>query len=250
MALARKLFVGTFHKTGTVLLASVFRLLSHRLGLVFWQPKAEVWKQGKSAAPDFDWDICFDSLSRFLVDETLFTGDLRCVISLRDPRDVVISSALYHLTSPEKWLHRPREEFDGKTYQQALAALVGDHERLVFEMDHSAARTIKRMLAVDQSDRRIHVVRLDRLIVDLDFQEYRRMFEFLGFDGRALEVCLDAAHARSAPHRDVRPGHFHHGDSAVWKQRFTPALAQAFEARFPGAVERLGYEPTLLRGTA
>ena len=33
MALARKLFVGTFHKTGTVLLASVFRLLSHRLGL-------------------------------------------------------------------------------------------------------------------------------------------------------------------------------------------------------------------------
>lgn len=33
MALGRKLFVGTFHKTGTVLLASVFRLLSHRLGL-------------------------------------------------------------------------------------------------------------------------------------------------------------------------------------------------------------------------
>lgn len=33
VALGNKLFVGTFHKTGTVLLASVFRLLSHRLGL-------------------------------------------------------------------------------------------------------------------------------------------------------------------------------------------------------------------------
>lgn len=250
MALDRKLFVGTFHKTGTVLLASIFRRLAHDLGLVFWQPRAEVWKRGTTAAPDFPWDICFDSMSRFLADAALFRGDLRCVISMRDPRDVVISSARYHATAPEKWLHRPTDAYGGATYQEALLALDNDHDRLVFEMDNAAARTIARMLEVDQSDPRIHIVRLDRLIVDIDFAEYRAMFEFLGFEGHALSVCLNAAQERSALHRGVRPQHVNHTTPSIWKERFTPALAQAFERRFPGVAERLGYEPTFARGAA
>jgi hypothetical protein len=250
MTLDRKLFVGTFHKTGTVLLASVFRDLAHDLGLTFWQPRAVVWKTGHTAAPDFPWDICFDGLSRFLADPGLFRGDLRCVISMRDPRDVVISSARYHAASPEKWLHRPSDAHGGATYQETLNALPSDDDRLVFEMDHSAARTIAQMLAVDRGDPRIHVVRLDRLIVDADFKEYRAMFEFLGFTGEALSVCLNAAHRRSALHRSDRPSHFNHDTPSLWKERFTPALAQAFESRFPGVAEKLGYEPTFAQGAA
>ncbi|HWA89543.1 MAG TPA: sulfotransferase domain-containing protein [Rhizomicrobium sp.] len=245
MAGDRKRFVGTFHKTGTVLLASVFRHLAHDLGLIFWQPRAVVWKTGRTAKPDFPWDICMDSQSRFLADAELFTGDLRCVISIRDPRDVVISSARYHMTAPEKWLHRPDAAFGGATYQQALNALATDHERYVFEMDHSSAQTIAGMLAVDRGDPRIHIVQLDRLIVDAEFEEYRRMFEFLGFEGEALSVCLHAAQNRSALHRSDRPAHFHHEAPELWKRDFTPALAEAFEARFPGAAQKLGYEPTL-----
>jgi hypothetical protein len=186
-------------------------------------------------------------MSRFLTDAELFRGDLRCVISIRDPRDVVISSARYHATAPEKWLHRPHEAFGGATYQEALCAL-DDDDRLLFEMDNAAARTIGLMLEVDQSDPRIHIVRLDRLIVDTDFEEYRGMFEFLGFEGAALSVCLAAAQERSALHRGVKTRHFNHTAPAIWKERFTPALADAFERRFPGAAEKLGYEPTFPRG--
>lgn len=246
----RPIFVGTFHKTGTVLLRGIFEEVARRLDLTFCEPKEVFWKTREFAHRDFD--IFFDGGTRFLRHRKLFGLEARAVISIRDPRDVVIGSALYHARAPEKWLHVPSEKFAGRTYQQALNALESDHQRLVFEMDHSSALTIANMLAVDQNDPRIAVVRLDRLIVDCNYEEYRRMFAFLGFMGEAPETCLEAARERSAFNRAFRPEHVNHPEPAAWRERFTPApaLAQAFETRFPGAAEKLGYEPTFLRETA
>lgn len=240
----RPIFAGTFHKTGTVLMAGIFRELAKRLDLVFWQPKPFVWKQEAPIEAGFHWDICADGNSRFLSRKDFFRGDVRCVLCIRDPRDVVISSAAYHVKAAERWLQVPREEFGGKTYQQAICAIEDEDERLVFEMDNAAGNTIRRMLAIDWSDERIYVTRLDRLIVDYELAEYRRAFTFLGFGGDALDTCLNVARAKSIFTRTALPPHVRHVAPAVWRERFTPALAAAFEERFPGADERLGYEPT------
>jgi hypothetical protein len=241
MALQQLVFVGAFHKTGTVLLSSVFRSAAKKLGLVFWplsESKPNMHRPADFVPPDFPWDICFDGHCRFLQLPQL-------LVSIRDPRDVVISGASYHCKSDESALHVPRKRFGGRTYQQAISALPSDEEKLVFEMDHLGKQTIERMLAVDPSDPRIFITRLETLVTDYEFAEYSRIFSFLGFGDQEREVLLEAASRQSVfSGGRTRDGHVQDGRPAQWRSKFTPLVAQEFERRFPGAAERLGYEAT------
>jgi hypothetical protein len=206
-----------------------------------------MWATTGYIAPDFHWDICFDGHSRFLGIDGLFTGDVRGVISVRDPRDVVVSSALYHMKASEKWLHIPKKQFGDKTYQQTICALGSDEERFLFEMNNYAKRTIRRMLGFDRSDPRLRLVKLEQLMADRELEEFRAIFAFLGFRGEALETCVAIARERSVFSDGFKPtAHVRHTTPALWKERFTPELAKEFEKRFPHAAEKLGYEPTFV----
>jgi hypothetical protein len=236
------IFVGTFHKSGTILLGDIFERAASRLGLVFLKPAKGFWDKGAAPRPDFD--ILFDGASRFLRSPRVFSRDARALVSIRDPRDLIVSAALYHMNSKERWVVMPSEHFSGKSYQQMLRALPDDAARFIFEMDHAAARTITKMLEVDRNDTRVFVTGLDRLMTDRELDEYRRIFAFLGFGGEALATCLDIAAECSVFSGRVESGHVRHAAPGFWRERFTPALADAFERRFPGAAERLGYAPT------
>lgn len=250
MKLQRPIFVGTFHKTGTVLMAGIFRSAARKLDLVFWplyESKPKFKDAAEYAPPNLHWDICFDGHSRFLKSKRLFGADALGVISIRDPRDVIVSSAAFHCKSTEPWLHAPRRKFGGKTYQQVICALPNENARLLFEMENRAKQTIDEMLGIEQGDPRLLITRLETLMTDVDFLEYRKLFSFLGFEGPSLEVCLGVARAHSIfSGKAKRAGHVQHGRGAIWKDRFTPEIAAEFERRFPGAAERLGYEPTLV----
>jgi hypothetical protein len=238
----RPIFIGTFHKTGTILLGDIFERIAGRLGLTFFKPKMDFWRKRGRVALDFD--ILFDGATRFPRHKRVFRDGARAVVSIRDPRDLVVSAALYHLGSKERWVTTPTEHFGGKTYQEALRALPDDAARFVFEMEHHCAKTIERMLKIDRNDKRILVTGLDRLMTDRGLDEFRKLFTHLGFGGEALETCLAVAHDCSVFSGKVESGHVRHTAPGFWRDHFTPALSTEFERRFPGAAEALGYEPT------
>ncbi len=231
--LAHPVLVGTFHKTGTSLMRKVFREVAKKHALRFW-------RRSKDREPDA-WDICFDDHSSFL-EAGLLGKRSRCVISIRDPRDIVISAARYHVWAREPWLDVPRRIYNGRSYREAIASLPTERERFIFEMDNSSGGTIKRMLAIDQADERILVVRLDDLIVDRDYVQFGRIFRFLGFSEEVVPSCLAVARRHSLFDKKFKSNdHVQHTTPALWRTEFDDDLNAEFASRFGSAIEQLGY---------
>src|ERR1700749_2106032 len=125
----RPIFIGTFHKTGTILMEGIWDRGASQLGLKLFKPRVDFWRNRGPLTADFD--VLFDGASRFLRHGKRFRAAWRGVVCIRDPRDLIVSAGLYHLNAPERWLHRPSERFGGKTYQEALRALPDNETRFL-----------------------------------------------------------------------------------------------------------------------
>ncbi len=93
-----KILVGTFHKSGTVLMQSIWAQACRSMGIAIWMMNRH------SKPPNPNWQVAFHYDSEF--------GDLplqhlhRGLIVIRDPRDLLISGMHYHRKSQELWLHQ------------------------------------------------------------------------------------------------------------------------------------------------
>jgi hypothetical protein len=102
----------------------------------------------------------------------------------------------------ERWLHVKQPAFGDRTYQEAINALPDDAARYLFEMDNSAKKTIRAMLRWADPPDNFCVTRLEVLATDYEFEEFRRIFTFLGFEGKELKACLKVAREVSLFSRD------------------------------------------------
>ncbi|WP_374764154.1 hypothetical protein [Yunchengibacter salinarum] len=222
--------IGTYHKTGTV-----------------WMRDSAI-----AAAQALDWPLFegadgFNGPGIYFDDHTAFpapllkaaTGGFRLI---RDPRDVVIAGEQVHRRGKEAWLLEPQDRYGGRSYRDALLATGSPHDALVFEMDGAAGDTIRAM--VSHSDTApLARARYETLADDASGVETRALLAAAGLIGSSLDAFLEAiaAHAPYAGGRvslnQVRSGHI-----ALWQGVFDQALGRAFQARFPDALERLGYE--------
>ena len=108
--LPNKILIGTHHKTGTVWFSSIFQYICHYHSLNFYA--------GKQDGLPLQFDVFFQDHSVFDLDS--IGVPFRGIHIIRDPRDVIISGSFHHQKSKEKWLHRPRENLQGLTYQQKI----------------------------------------------------------------------------------------------------------------------------------
>lgn len=231
-------FVGTFHKTGTVLLGTIFGTLNA-------QKRIRLWRSDWQAKELQNWDVQFHYDSRFALPRHIadLPKDARVVISVRDPRDLLVSATRYHADSTEPWLHEPQARFDGRTYQEVLSALKTRDEKLLFELNHSSGNVIHRMLQVPWADHRILRVRLEDLMADRDLMQFEKLFTHLGMSGGLLEAALEAARRHSLFNAPARShSHSRGGFAGEWQDRLSKEVAAAFEAKFPNAPSILGYE--------
>ncbi|MFW6314109.1 MAG: hypothetical protein ACOC0S_00825 [Desulfohalobiaceae bacterium] len=133
--------IGTHHKTGTVWMDPVFRLLAKKIGVPFVHlPGMNLREQPqelKRIAAAQGPCIFFDTHSRF-PDSFLQGIEFRGLHLLRHPKDVAISCARYHQFSEEKWLHRPWQEYQGRTYQEVINSLPTFWDRVAFELNNIA----------------------------------------------------------------------------------------------------------------
>jgi hypothetical protein len=244
----RILCVGTHHKTGTIWMQQVFKALSGTLDL----PKFSMWKRAVKRIPETgrvlgtNWDSAFPA-------DLMRRDDVLFVHIIRDPRDVLLSGARYHETAPatkEDWLHEPRAEFDGLTYQQKLLDIADPEDRLLFEMAHKHAETLQQMLNWDYTNPNSIEWRYENLIADTDCTMFRDALTRFGLTPDQVEKGVRAfwdnslfgGMADPAQRKDVVAGHVSSGAARQWPTKLPHRVARAYLDRFGDDLIALGYE--------
>lgn len=236
------IMVCTHHKTGTVWMQSIFKDISEKLGVEFvnyWKDKGlNSLKKGNRKKIILNYHSIFDMELLSNLD------DLRMMHVVRDPRDVLISAACYHEKASEGWLHIPREEFGGKTYQEAILELKSLPEKISFEMNNSTYQTICDMVDWDYNRDDCIEVRYEDLFDDELLIIFTRVFEFLGFEAHEIAYCRSAAvkYSLFGKMSKRKNSHIRSGSTKQWKRHFSCELAREFCKRFPTALGTLGYE--------
>jgi hypothetical protein len=235
--------VATHHKTGTVWMDGVFKGIAKDLGVACIDFKAQYSELDELLEKPF---ILLNTDSEFgKYGSILDRKDVRTLHVIRDPRDVVISAMHYHRHARESWLHEPVHAYDNCTYQHRLNGLPSRTQQYVYEMDHSSNATVKDMLKWQYGRTNCFEARYETLRSDGDLVYWHKVLTFLGFDGSELEIATRRFWQNSLFGGLPRLGnkHIRCGTVAQWRHEFNVPLAYAFVSRFPGALQKLGYEP-------
>jgi len=162
---------------------------------------------------------------------------------IRDPRDVIISGAFYHMRSSEHWLHLPRDDCNGSTYQELIKEL-DPESALFFEMERYGAHTIRQMANWDYSDSRFLNVKYEDLMRDEKQVLFESIFQFLGLNNNIIQEALAHTKSNTISPGDERPKdpHVRSGAPEQWRQTFKRAHGRRFLELFGNVLIDLGYE--------
>ena len=229
-----KILIGTHHKVLTKYLTRVFS--------AFAAASKRSLSSGTGDRLDYGADILLDHHSRF--DFSKVNPPVVGIHVRRDPRDLLISAARYHLTSKESWLHKPLDRLAGKTYQEYLRALPTFEEQLLFELDGAAAYDIRQMLDWPYGIHGINEWRYEDLVTYGGLQKNLKQIaaewplsaiELRVLSGLFLHYSVFGSGSRGYAHiRNPRPSQY--------KDSFSKRVEDRFREVLPGALERLGYD--------
>jgi hypothetical protein len=227
-----QILVGTHHKVLTVFFGRVFR--------IFAGSSRRSWSRGKLDELDYASDVLLDHHSQFDFGRT--KREWQGLHVVRDPRDLLISAATYHLRASEAWLHVPMDEFGGLTYQQYARALPDMEQRLLFEIDHSGGRNIAEMLSWTYNRPGMVELRYEDLVGPRGTENFARALTTwqLTAGERRLLVRIFEYFAIGGPGAEGNI-HIRNPQSGQWRSAFTQAVREKFNARFPNALEKLAY---------
>ncbi len=227
------ILVGTHHKTGTLWMQGIFRNICRQFHLTYFQGEQE-------NLPDH-FDVFMQNHSKF--DFNSLPRNYRGIHIIRDPRDRIVSGAFYHQKSKEEWLHRPFERFDGMTYQEKINSFEHFDNKLMFEMENSGRWGNEEMFSWDYENPNFLNIKYEELIEDEDLFLFHKIFNFLGFPGKAIPAVLQCAYDNSLFSGNVKKSlHVRSGASKQWQTYFKPRHKKRFVELFDDALIRLGYE--------
>lgn len=240
--------IGTHHKTGTLWMRAVFRKLAQATGV----PERPVYPgTGPRIVPPRTRIYLTAWSSRF--PEWLPTRpDVRILHLIRDPRDVLLSGMRYHRHAPvagEAFLHRPRDDLGGLTYQAHLNALPDDAARLRFEMGEKHAITLREMLDWEYGRPNAVELRYEDLIADTECRRFREALRHLGLPEQEVETGLDiywnnalfGGLADGARRRGRVRSHVADGRGGQWRRALPRSVAVAYAERHGADLVALGY---------
>lgn len=230
-----KIFHACYHRCGTVWFSNILRQLAVKTGLKFCD--------GEEAKQASDSDIILYPHSRVDVNQL---GHYRGSHMVRDPRDMMISGYFYHLWTKEKWCHKSKERFGGKSYQQVLNAL-SPEEGLALTIRESSD-FVEDMMKWDYQNPLIMEIRYEDLI-EREAELFPKIFSHYGFKPAAIEIGCEAAEKYTL--RNVAiweignpkgKSHFRSGEVAQWREIFQPSHKALFKQLYPDILVKLGYE--------
>lgn len=242
--------IATHHKSGTNWMGGVFRMIAEELGVPYVNLSQISPIPDRQAAIDDAPDpaeapmIFFHGYGRF---PTLTGGRrrFRGLHVVRDPRDMILSAAKYHTWSEESWLHDPKEEYGGKTYQEAINAHDSEVDRIRFEMENNSTTILNKMADFDLQDC-MYDVRYEDMRQDINLMLWHRLCLRLSFDAEDLPVCFRAFIKHSIQFGNVK-NKKHIQDTSVsrWPEKFPKELLGDFSKKFGHVIKRFDYPETV-----
>ncbi len=198
----------------------------------------------------------------------------RAVRIVRDPRDIWVSSYLYHRRTSEGWcvntdldprppityprvdfsmLHRPERwkrawlaRLDNRSYQQNL--LDRDQANgLAFELAGYTACTLDIMRAWRSPVPLMLQVKLEDIVANFDPQ-MRTIFTHFGFTGTEHDTAMEIAATQDITRMDddaiAANLHIHSRQLSKWRQTLSAQQIQSFESLHGDLIRNLGYDLT------
>lgn len=241
--------VGTHHKVGTVWMRKLFERAAKACGRPFLNISRRLMDADTAEATLRDniasdvAAVVFSAHSEF--PRTLPMDRCRGFHLVRDPREMLVSATDYHEKATERWLHFLRPEFDGLTYQQKQRACGSLEARQRFELHHAGGRAIRRMLDFEEPQG-FKTWRYEDLIADEEMAVWVQVASHLGFVDKAREQFLAAVWKESlfgdlVPKGQQRLHIQSGGTTPRWPRRLAPSVRAELEARYGGAMRRMGY---------
>lgn len=183
------ILVGTHHKTGTVLLAKVFRVAAK----MFSVPRH---KNNYTACADL-----FATHARGVcIDEHVNANSMRewlrpqqpFIHAVRHPLEMCISAYIYHKQGAEPWLLKPMPDLGGLNLMQHYQALP-PVDGVRFECRRMVTELVESAVLYNRTHRRHNVLSIRFEEFDRDFDDtFTRIFSFLD-SGAALPSLLKEA---------------------------------------------------------
>jgi hypothetical protein len=214
----------------------VLRGVSERYGLEMQVRRHGAYDPKADVIYNFRANLPLDGLSVF-----------RASHMVRDPRDIAVSGYHYHLWTTERWVHVPREEYGGQTYQEYLGSL-DPNEGIAAEIRRLSGRLFKGMAAWDYAQPEFLELRYEDVIAD-EPTWFTRLFRHYGFTEEAVAESVSIAGGFSFSKITGRKigeqqqgDHLRSGRHGQWRDEFTPEHVTLFKELTGDLVVRLGYE--------
>ena len=240
------IFVATLHKCGTVLMKNIFSAFAKDNNLKFINVEKDDYKSINFT----NNNIYFDDHSYYLEHlEKSFNYEFKLLQCIRDPRDLLVSATKYHQTSKEKWLHENEDRFNGASYYEMINNLNTFEEKCFFEIQNATYITMENLnifsTIPSKYKKNITFIKLEDLMKDYDFIEYKRIFEFMNFEEKYLnsfiKYCRNNSIWNISEVNIHTNKHIQHRKSGFWKQELPKSLIDYINYKWPNLIKNLGY---------
>ena len=248
MTAPRFLCVGTHHKTGTVWMRRTFHKYAtdNNIPVVRgYNGKQLSTLPASGPALVVHWNSLFP-IPFYDVPQARFLH------IIRDPRDILISGARYHLTAPlgnERFLRVARDDLGGKTYQEHINSLPTIVDQMLFEMENKHRETVLEMLVWPYGHRHVVDLKFEDVVNDTDCSIFRGALEQMGVEGFDIDGVVkyywDHSLFGGAAKTEDRAAnvkqHVKSGKPAQWKTKLPREVAEIYVREFGQALITLGY---------